>query len=72
MEQASSIPVQLVQRGALVIFFLQIACHNQIQATPEGAKQGEHFWLGMISWGAMIEADAIVTGLTFEDWPNFY
>jgi hypothetical protein len=35
---------------------------NRIQATPEGAKQGERFGIGMIGWSSIIEAGAVVKG----------
>jgi len=36
-------------------------------ATPEGAKQGERFGLGMIGWGATIDAGAIATGFPWAE-----
>ncbi|KAF5380189.1 hypothetical protein D9615_006186 [Tricholomella constricta] len=35
-------------------------------ATPEGAKQGARFGLGMIGWGSATEAGAVVTGFPWE------
>ncbi|RDB19776.1 3-O-methyltransferase 2 [Hypsizygus marmoreus] len=38
-------------------------------ATPEGAKQGARFGLGMIGWGNAIEAGGVVTAFPWRDLP---
>jgi hypothetical protein len=39
------------------------SCHlTATQATPEGAKQGARFGVGMLGWGKTINAGTVVTG----------
>ena len=65
-------PCLIGTKGCVSYFFYTLPAINGIQATPEGAKQGERFGLGMIGWGAAIEAGAIVTGSTFRDLPILF
>jgi hypothetical protein len=54
-----------------VLFNLLTACHllsNRTQATPEGAKQGERFGIGMIGWASANEAGAVIKGQLQSDW----
>ena len=65
-------PCSIGTKGCVGYFFYALPTINRIQATPEGAKQGERFGLGMIGWGAATEAGAIVTGSTFRDLPILF
>jgi hypothetical protein len=65
-------PCLIGTKGCVAYLFCELlaSLRNILQATPEGAKQGERFGLGMIGWGETIEAGAIVTGSNQKDWPT--